>query len=410
MNVTLDNIFAFFVLILILVTFIGYIIPSTYLSFNTVEEHQLEEVAQSIIDKMLLNPGYPDDWGNITKVNYDSNLLSFGLQKAGGAPYELDVDKVQRIVNVGDYQLPLTVRVNYSRIAELLGLGNEYGFSIRIRPALNISVFHARTYVFKKNEPKKQNVTSVVNVVVKTPEGRPAIGANVTGLYIFMNVRNKGGEKDEAYVNYTYRTNVTRWDGSTTIDFTSYLQALEGQIGQGQFQKAIPAIVVYAEYYGIRAISSKSLGEESDALKGTVVGNYMIVDYNIELLDSPRGAAHVKNATGLSNPPYYVYLGSLINDTKGESGMVVNRGAKQHRVYKISAEIDDDVAFMIVPVKKEGENKMIILFRPPFDAVCQRGWASGNIKTGVLKRMIRMGSFHYIVEVRVWRWGEIWGE
>jgi hypothetical protein len=303
-----------------------------------------------------------------------------------------------RIINVGEYLLPSTIRINYSRIAGLLGLGNEYGFSIRIRPALNVSITGSETHVFKGQE-----VVTAVDVVVKTPEGRVAIGANVTGLYIFMNVVNKGGG-DISYVNYTYVTSITKWDGRARIDFWEYLQDLKSKL-TGEFKKAIPAIVVYAEYYGIRAVNSTVLGEESDSLKGMAVGNYLIMDYDI---DDILGAAHVQDMAGLATPPYYVYLCSLLNDTNGESGSVVNPGAKNHRVYKISGEVDDDVAFMVVPVKQRGwpHAQMVVLFRPPFDAVFQRGWASGNIKTSVLKRMVKMGSFHYIVEVRVWRWGE----
>ena len=398
MHITLDNVFAFSILVLILITFMGYVIPTAYLSFTTVREHQLDEVAQSIMDKILLSPGIPENWGDILKVKYDDDLLSFGLQKAGGKPYELDIDKVMRIVNVGEYQLPSTIRINYSRIAELLGLGNEYGFSIRISPALNISITGSETYVFKG-----QLVFSAVDVIVKTPEGRPAIGANVTGLYIFMNVVNKGGG-DVGYVNYTYATSVTEWDGRARIDFREYLKDLESKL-TGQFKKAIPAIVVYAEYYGIRAVNSKVLGEENDPLKGVAVGNYLIIDYDIEDI---YGAAHIQDVTGLATPPYYVYLCLLLNDTNGESGNVINPGAKKHRVYKISGEVDDDVAFMIIPVKQRGwpHAQMVVSFRPPSDSIFQYGQASGNIKTSVLKRMVRMGSFHYIIEVRVWRWGE----
>jgi len=416
MHVTLDNAFAFSILVLILITIMGYIIPSAYVSFTTIREHQLDEIAQSIADKILLSPGYPEDWGDIMKVKRDNDLLSFGLQKAGGDLYELDVDKVLRIVNVGDYQLPSTIKINYSRIAELLGLGNEYGFSIRVRPALNVSIFPSGMYEFNKGGSKKQDVVSSVDVMVRTLEGRPAIGANVTGLYVFMHVRNKGNKenKDYVYMNHTYMTSVTGPDGKATIDFQEYIKDLENKIREeedlelGQFKKAIPALIVFAEYYGIRAVNSTVIGSSEDApLKGVIVNNYVIVDYNIdEFYEGPHGAAHVKNATGLVNPPYYVYVGALSNDTNGQSGLVINTGAKKHRVYKISVEIDDETTFIILPVKKEGKEKMIAVFRPPSDSSCQLGWAYGNIKTSIVRRMVKMGSFHYIVEIRVWRWGE----
>ncbi|MEM2821886.1 MAG: hypothetical protein QXM98_06485, partial [Thermoproteota archaeon] len=348
-------------------------------------------------------------------VEHDNDLLSFGLQKAGGDLYELDVDKVLRIVNVGDYQLPSTIKINYSRIAELLGLGNEYGFSIRVRPALNVSIFPSGMYEFNKGGSKKQDVVSSVDVMVRTLEGRPAIGANVTGLYVFMHVRNKGN-KDYVYMNHTYMTSVTGPDGKATIDFQEYIKDLENKIREeedlklGWFKKAIPAIVVFAEYYGIRAVNSTVIGSSGDIpLKGAIVNNYVIVDYSIdidEFYEGPHGAAHVKNATGLVNPPYYVYIGSL-NNTRGESDEVINPGAKKHRVYEItSVVIDDETTFIILPFKKEGEGKVIAIFRPPSDSSCQLGLASGNIKTSIVRRMVKMGSFHYIAEVMVWRWGE----
>ncbi|MGQ9690049.1 MAG: hypothetical protein ACUVQY_02035, partial [Thermoproteota archaeon] len=137
--VTIDNVFAFLVLLLILVTFMGYIIPSAYLSFTSVKEHQLEEVAQAVMDKILLSPGIPEDWGNILVVSSSDELSSFGLHNAGGEPYVLDMDKVLRMVNVGEGQLPKSIQIDAWTIVRLLWLENKCGLSIRIYPALNIT-------------------------------------------------------------------------------------------------------------------------------------------------------------------------------------------------------------------------------------------------------------------------------
>ncbi len=390
MHVTLDNMFAFLVLLLILVTFMGYIIPTAYLSFTMVREHQLEEVAQAIMDKVLLSPGIPEDWGDILVVENSSQLYGFGLQKAGGFMYELDINKILRIVNVGNYQLPSTVRINYFRIAELLGLGSTYGFSMRIRPALNVSI-HAT------QNTQGNKFISTVDVSVKTSDGRPAIGANVTVLYIFMMVK-----KQTVYSpNYTCVTTITGWDGKTpTIVFEKPVEA---------GFKPIPAAVVYAEYYGIRAINSTVLGDDTDALKGTIIGNHLIVDYDLEAAEV-MGAPHLLRIVGMADPPYYVYFSPVVEAgyNPGEAGWVINRGAFNHRVFNVTGPIDDDVVFILLPVKKEGwpHARIVAFYRPPLDAGCQLGKVQGNIKTSVLRRMVKIGSFHYVFEVRVWRWGE----
>ena len=420
MHVTIDNMFAFLILLLILVTFMGYIIPSAYLSFTTVKEHQLEEVAQAIMDKVLLSPGIPEDWGDILRVNDSSQLSAFGLQKAGGAPYELDVNKVLRIVSMNSsskIMLPETIRIDPYTIARLLGLGHEYGFSMKITPALNIS-FRVLEYYSFENGDLKDPVPMKVEARVITPEGRPAIGANATGLFIFMTImkikQGQGQPEEISYINSTYATSTVDLDGKAIFSFETFLKSLDkmlrerGERGEIiKLEHACSAAVVYADYYGIRTSRSEPLGNISGILKGTTVGKYLIVEYPIDgFPKGNEGARQLENQTGLADPPYYVYTSTLQNDTNGQSGMVINKGAKKYRVYELSNAVDDDVSLIILPVKYLGNYTAILFFRNPYDLTCQVGLASGNIKTSVLRRMVKIGSFHYMFEVRVWRWGE----
>lgn len=396
MHVTIDNVFAFLVLLLILVTFMGYIIPSAYLSFTSVKEHQLEEVAQAVMDKILLSPGIPEDWGNILVVSSSDELSSFGLHNAGGEPYVLDMDKVLRMVNVGEGQLPKSIQIDAWTIVRLLGLENKYGLSIRIYPALNITQRVVGYYDLKGGI----EVPSVVDVTVKTPEGRPAINANATGIYVFLIVNREKGE-DVYYVSYFFKTGIVNLNGEMRLDFTTFLESAEVDIKS--FQKSFSALIVYADYYGIRAANSSIIGE-TDILQGTTVGDYLILSVNgsIEI----PAARHLYNQTAAANPPYYIYLSTFHNETKGESGMVINTGAKKYRVYELTSGIDEDVTLLMLPVKYRGKYYLASFLRPPYSIICQTGMAQGNIKTSVLKRMVRIGSFHYTCEVFVWRWGE----
>jgi hypothetical protein len=405
MHITIDNLFAFLILTLILITFMGYIIPSSYLSLTTTREHQLEEVAQSVMDKMLLNPGHPGNWGDILAVNNNSQLLAFGLQKMGGTPYELDVNKILRIASVNTSStkmLPETVRIDPGTIARLLGLGHEYGFSIRVTPALNISFRVLRDYSFK-NGQWSNPVPMVVEVTVTTPEGRPAIGANATGFYILMSIRKIGNE-EISYINYSYATGTVGLDGKAIFSFQPFLESIDNELGHNILMKVCSATVVYADYYGIRTSRSEPLERSSDILEGTTVGQYLMVEFPISEL--PKGARQMENQTGLADPPYYVYVSTLQNDTNGQSGMIINSGSKKYRVYRLPNAVDDDVSLIILPVKYLGSYTAVLFFRNPSDITCQVGYASGNIKTSVLRRMVKVGSFHYVFEVRVWRWAE----
>lgn len=403
MHITLDNIFAFLILTLIMVTFMGYIIPSAYLSLTTAREHQLEEIAQSVMDKILLNPGHPEEWGNILVAESSGDLSAFGLQKTGGSMYELDVNKILRIASTSTSMvtLPETIRIDPETIARLLGLGHEYGFSIRITPVLNISFRVLDRYVLKNGGGA--SVPKTVEAHVVTSEGRPAIGANATGFYILMTVRRNKNE-DISYLNYSYATGTVGLDGKATFSFEPLLQSIDEELKTSELKKICSAAVVYADYYGFRAVNSSVLDGGSDILKGTAVGQYLIVEFPIT--EFPKGARQLENQTGLADPPYYVYASTLHNDTNGMSGMIINKGSKKYRVYELSNTVDDDVSLIILPAKYLGNYFTILFFRSPSDVTCQVGMASGNIKTSVLRRMVKVGSFHYTVEVRVWRWAE----
>jgi len=425
MHITLDNVFAFLILVLILVTIMGYIIPSAYVSFTVVKEHQLEEVAQSVMDKMLLSPGVPENWGDIRIVESEAGLKAFGLQKANGSLYELDVDKILRIASVNastTVTLPSTVRVSPDTIARLLGLGNEYGFSIRIMPALNISFEVLSSYCIKSTGHGCDfSVPGRIRVTVKTPEGRPVLGANVTGLYILTTIEdNPGnpGNPEDAVANFTFffERSVTDWRGEAELEFENPLEGVKNE--NRMLRRTCTSLIVYADYYGIRAVNSQIFENYSnfeDFLNSTIINNYLILEFD-SAPDIPNGARKLKHGgvrapeVGLANPPYYVYLSGISDITETPSGWIINHGNFRIRVYNLSSVVDDDVVLVMLPVSvpTQGGRRWVLVnfFREPSNVICQKGAASGNIKTSVLKRMVRVGSFHYIVEVRVWRWGE----
>ena len=388
--------FAFLVLFMMMMAFVAYIVPSTYLSFRATEEQQLEKIADSTMDKLLFSMGYPSDWGeNMTLTG--NSISAIGLQKDGGGVYELDMDKVLRVTNMGEAQLPATIQIGASRMSSLLGLETPpgYEFSLRVSPALNVSIQVIASLTLKQ----QKTTPSVLEITVLNPDGKPASNANVTGLYLLMTIRKKGSN-EAAYSNYTYCTKVASWDGKCTLNFTGWLTAIQNDIGTSDLEDACAVATIYGDYYGVRSPTSFRL---SQALDGTIVGRYLIVDFPIEQFLA--GAGNVQNVAALSVPPYYAYLDNLLNVTSVQPGITVNAGSKKYCVYALGRSVDDDAVFVMTPIKQFGKCAFVLALRPPVGIISQTS-VPGGAKTSVLRRLVRIGSWLYNAEIVVWRQAE----
>ncbi len=104
----------------------------------TVKEEQLYTVAQRVMDKIILTPGNPVDWG----ANFVTNITDFGLSLYGAnEPYIVDPDKIMRLVNYTWFKNPTYLNPEY--VQSLLGLNStdeKYGFSLEIQPLYTLEV------------------------------------------------------------------------------------------------------------------------------------------------------------------------------------------------------------------------------------------------------------------------------
>jgi hypothetical protein len=121
---------------------------------------QVANKAVDIMNTICLSPGSPVDWGSTNK-----SVLGFGLQDPHVGGYALSPYSMMRLfsnssgsqlveyplgsgifynnltADFGDAILtPLGDCIDYSDVAELLGITDEYGFSINIEPTLNVSI------------------------------------------------------------------------------------------------------------------------------------------------------------------------------------------------------------------------------------------------------------------------------
>ena len=195
-----------------------------------------------LLDNMLLNPGFPIEWG---KSN--CTPTGFGLQDPEFTQYRLSPFSLMRLnysegkpvyysktgqwysnITIGfgkSLLVPFNEAVNYSTAARLLGINGTYGFSLTITPIVTVSISEIQSNPLKLE----------VNVM---GSGFPLANANIS--YCFLTVKATGGEG--AYPSYTvdYGINLTDSKGSVSLSFPSFDGTEESYI-----------LIVYAHLCGM---------------------------------------------------------------------------------------------------------------------------------------------------------------
>jgi len=174
-----------------------------------------------LLDNVLLNPGYPVDWGTS-----NSAPAGFGLQDPEFTQYKLSPFSLMRLqsstgkpvnysrtgltysnitMGFGNFLLvPYTETINYSTATKLLGINNTYGFQLVITPIITISI--------TETHPGNP-LTVTVNV---TGTGFPL--SNATVSYCLLKVVEKGKGKNPSYTS-AFGTAYTDEKGSAVLNF-----------------------------------------------------------------------------------------------------------------------------------------------------------------------------------------------
>lgn len=158
---TIDHLVSVAVFIAALLLFVGLFMQTLYTAISYQRNRQVAVKASQLLDGILLNPGYPLNWGesNVTPT-------SFGLQDARIRGYVLDPFALMRLCSssgqlvyvaktgkwysnvsmpTGGYLfVPLRSVVNYTDALKLLGINGSYGFQLTFTTLLTISISEVR--------------------------------------------------------------------------------------------------------------------------------------------------------------------------------------------------------------------------------------------------------------------------
>jgi len=160
------------------------VVPNlSYVNLLYVDQQQLRNIALETLKTMLLDTGYPVDWGYDLIFDPVENIQRFGLAYSKSSSfYVLDPNKVQRLDE--ELQSPYWNCVGYNRARDLLGL-EGYGFILRIIPPFKVTVPPEETIFESLPELDFE-------VKVSRNDGRPLANAAVyaTILYAIQNENN----------------------------------------------------------------------------------------------------------------------------------------------------------------------------------------------------------------------------
>ncbi|MBN1245948.1 hypothetical protein JXA31_10180 [Candidatus Bathyarchaeota archaeon] len=220
--------------------------------------------ASDLLDNMLLTPGIPINWGQ-----NDSLPTGFGLQDPEFTQYKISSFSLMRLnstsgtsVNywkTGSYYSNITVGsknflllsqnsvLNYSTALDLLGIRNQYGFQLTVKPIVTVSV----------TENRAAGPLSLSLDVYGT--GFPLANAHVT--YCLMTVELDGADGYPAYTTY-YGTDDTDEKGSVTLSFS---QVIDSDVSY--------ALIAYAYLGGLVGVGYHERVSSGDAYAIPFVDN-----------------------------------------------------------------------------------------------------------------------------------------
>jgi hypothetical protein len=414
MEATLEYIAVGLLIILLILAAFGMMTTVTSTTETTYEE-QLYTIAERVMDKLILTPGYPVDWGTNIQVTPDT-LQDFGLTLYGArSPYIVDPDKVMRLANLST--LPNPLLLNTTRLAQLLNL-EGYGFRLKIRPMLLINITPAGYY------SPKQGYTfiSAYDFLVTNYYGLGIPNANITAMYVVVRVQPGASntEGDVEAKTILTKTCLTDAVGKCSIDYESDLRSYFNNLQTNKWYYTF--LIARAEWQGFISVAGyASTSQEGVPAEGYIIGNYVFVNKDI---DTPvimkgnknAGAVLVKDDLLQAVPEYQDLLNfttvTWCRDASGnfrsDDPLCNNAGrvlpsAKQWYLVGYVQYVEPLSSHIFIFAQFRGNPVAIVISRLPNIDIAYGGKTALPANSVTLRRVCTIYSYPYVVELTIWR-------
>lgn len=360
------------------------IIPNlSYVNVLYVDQQQLRNIALETFKAILLEPGYPANWGTMAPFDQDE-VQRFGLAHPSSPSFHvLDSNKVQRLVK----ENPMGY-IEYDKVRELLEL-EGYGFSLSILPPFNAT--------WTKNSEDDQKLDFTVRALQN--DGKPVRPkANVDATIVYA---TKKGNTAMLYLDFG--RNLTNPLGECTITKT-----LNVPLGEELQDVIVVFRVSVADVAAVMATYQKRQSEGFAEIAGVnIVGDNITLTIPPDA--QPKDARWVDNLIIISGGTVtFLPKGTRSNDDKltwGEGYKVWERRFKGLESYNPVLIIGGIWAV------EEDEGRAELLVVGPYpnllgSRVLQYGDASGaRSATSIVKlqRAVIISRMTYIAEITLWK-------
>ena len=375
---------------------------------RVVESEQLYTVAERLVDKILLTPGKPVNWGSDLTLEGE-NITDFGLALAGvREPYLVDPDKVMRLVNYTWFENP--AYLDPRRVAELLRLEegySRYGFILEISPLYTLNA----TPVSWDSET---GIAESFRVKAVNYEGREVANVNVTGLLVVLYSEEGCGVGGSERVNVGYAvlkdSCITGIRGVCSLDYSDELEDVKPLLPRNYNQVAY-VLILYGNWHGFAATSHYSPGDS--ALDVYLIGVYVIAEYSVE--NPPYGAILLKDEALEALPDYskLVEIQKVTVECVGDDPSdwtpacrVLNKGAKRYQLYRLEY-VERLASHVILVGCRRGRLFAYVASKYPVETFrygLLEEVSAANLVT--MTRLVHMMGYSYVVRLYLWRWEE----
>jgi len=387
------------IIIVIILFSTMYAINTSTTRLSHIKEEQLYTVAERLMDKIILTTGYPYDWGYNFSL-YNGSLTDFGLAEYGSrTPYELDPEKILRLVNLT--QLPNPIYISGEEIAELLGIREKYFFVLEMKPLINI---YSRVLTYKTlGHGKGQGTSSIqekIEVTLTNYYDVNIAGANVTGIYIL--IWTMGSQYFNYYSPTLVKSNITWFDGKCVLNFNDLLDEALEKIKKKNYNKLFGMVLLHVNWHGFVSVGYSIPYSIEDLINGYVIGNYLIVDRDITII--PRGAIHIGDEVLQAVPEYKNLLKVIAVEIINKSNpayRVINRGSKKYRIYELEY-VEKLSSHIILVGRYRGRTVLLPIDRIP-RLYIRYGSYGEPVNAVNIVRIAYFFNYPYIVRLTLWR-------
>ncbi len=361
---------------------------------ETVKEEQLYNVAERVMDKVLLTPGDPPDWG----TNPNATLTDFGLALNGTrTPYVVDPDKVMRLANLTT--LPNPLLVNSTEIAGMLGLSGKYGFRLEMKPLLSVNVTPLAFYPVPGSPAP--GIPSVVRVQVYNWYDFGVPGANVTAILVLAKATPlPGGGSNVSYVIFA-KSNATDALGYAEMNFTDEISSA---LSTFNTKLLFHFYIIHVDWKGFVAVAGYSLPPAPGApTTGYIIGDYVIVNSSVNV-GNLSGAIITRDEVVQALPEYRSLLATTsitwYNATPFNFTVPLPPG--DFKVGKISY-LERLSSHVFVLGEWNGSLIVIVVNRIPSIDISYGSRASMPANSVVITRIAQIYNYPYLVRLTIWR-------